>query len=159
MFDKFGEFDSWEELNKAAEGQKEEGDLKALKELAKENGIDVEDAIDYFDGILPELCTPFSAAVGKIEVEKMELNLKEIMEDWANYIIKECSEDEKLTLAVRKKGKRLSGAIGEVLKKSWQIKGDIPNEIAKAAGITGRVQMGIPGYTTTAKILKEYYGG
>lgn len=40
MFDKFGEFDSFEEINKAAAGQKEEGDEAALKDLAKENGID-----------------------------------------------------------------------------------------------------------------------
>lgn len=45
MFDKFGEFDSAEELNKAAEGLKEEGDKESLIELAKENGIDPEDGM------------------------------------------------------------------------------------------------------------------
>lgn len=49
MFDKFGEFDSAEELNKAAEGLKEEGDKESLIELAKENGIDPEDAEDYWN--------------------------------------------------------------------------------------------------------------
>lgn len=48
MFDKFGEFDSAEELNKAAEGLKEEGDKESLIELAKENGIDPEDTEDYW---------------------------------------------------------------------------------------------------------------
>ena len=39
MFDKFGEFDSAEELNKAAEGLRNEGDRESLIELAKENGL------------------------------------------------------------------------------------------------------------------------
>lgn len=47
MFEKFGEFDSVEELNRAAAGQKAEGDEEALLILAEENGIDREDAEDY----------------------------------------------------------------------------------------------------------------
>ena len=70
MFDKFGEFDSWEELNKAAEGQKDQGDSKALLELAKENGIDEEDARDYLEGFSDSLCTQVTATLGKLEVEK-----------------------------------------------------------------------------------------
>lgn len=31
MFDKFGEFDSYEEINRAAKAQLEEGDLEAIK--------------------------------------------------------------------------------------------------------------------------------
>ena len=45
MFDKFGEFDSVEELNRAAAAQKAEGDEQALVLLAQENGIDKEDAV------------------------------------------------------------------------------------------------------------------
>ena len=40
MFDRFGEFNSVEELNMAAEGQKKEGDEVSFYALAKENGID-----------------------------------------------------------------------------------------------------------------------
>ena len=47
MFDNFGEFDSWEELNRTAEGLKNEGDLDNLKVLAAENGIDEMDMVDY----------------------------------------------------------------------------------------------------------------
>ena len=57
MFDKFGEFDSFEELNKAAEGLLKEGDLESLRALAEENGIDCADTEDYIDGIVPELAT------------------------------------------------------------------------------------------------------
>ena len=38
MFDKFGEFNSVEELNAAAEGFRNEGDLESLMALAQENG-------------------------------------------------------------------------------------------------------------------------
>ena len=39
MYEKFGEFDSWEEINKAAEGQKEEGDKDALVERSEERRV------------------------------------------------------------------------------------------------------------------------
>ena len=159
MFDKFGEFDSYEEINKAAAGQKEEGDFATLKELAVENGIDEEDAQDYIDGVVDELCNTSMAAIGKINIEKKALGLTEIMADWADYIIKESIEDEKMAIAVRKKGKNLAGAIGAVLKQSWKIKAAVPSEIMKAAGVNGRVEMGIPGYATVTKILRDYYLG
>lgn len=38
MFEQFGEM-SYEELLKSADGQLKEGDIKSLKDLAKENGI------------------------------------------------------------------------------------------------------------------------
>ena len=40
MFEKFGNFDSYEELNKAAEGLKREGGVESLKALSIENGLD-----------------------------------------------------------------------------------------------------------------------
>ena len=46
MFDKFGEFDSAEEINRAAAAQLKEGDLDAVKTIAEENGLDPEDAED-----------------------------------------------------------------------------------------------------------------
>ena len=39
MFERFGEFDSYKELNEAAEGQFNEGDEESLRILAAENGI------------------------------------------------------------------------------------------------------------------------
>ena len=160
MFDKFGEFDSWEEINKAAEGQKEEGDEEALKELAKENGIDLEDAEDYFDGAIPELCTPMSAALGKLEIEKKDLKPKDIMEDWLNYIQQLCATDPEICRNVRKKGKSLKGCIGALLKWSFNHQQPVPNDIKKAAGVSaGKVTLGIPGIRTAHQIIKEYYGG
>lgn len=70
MFDKFGEFDSAEELNKAAEGLKEEGDRESLIELAKENGIDPEDAEDYWNSEMQFLAASRVAAIARLKVEK-----------------------------------------------------------------------------------------
>ena len=47
MFEKFGEFNSAEELNKKAAELKTAGELGKLKDLAIENGLDPEDAEDY----------------------------------------------------------------------------------------------------------------
>lgn len=159
MWDKFGEFDSWEEINKAAEGQKVEGDKEALKELAKENGLE-DNAEDYFDGVIDTLCNPLEAAVGKITVEDNELKTKDIMDDWTKYIINLCSENEEICLAVRKKGKSLKGCIATLLKWSFSHQQQIDKDILKAAGVgASKVTIGIPGMRTAHKLIKEYYLG
>lgn len=157
MFDKYGEFDSAKELNAAAEGQKAEGDLEALIELAAENGIDKEDAEDYYDGATEELATPIMAAFGKLEVEAAKLKPTEIMSDWFEYIKKECVENEDMAAAVRKKGKSLSGCIAHILAWSFKNMYDIPPEIKKAAQVTGNVKMGIPGVGQAKRLIWEYY--
>ena len=160
MFDKFGEFDSWEELNKAAEGQKDQGDSKALMELAKENGIDEEDARDYLEGFSDSLCTQVSATLGKLEVEKRDLQPSEIVSDWIDYIQSYAMENNEMMLAVRKKGKSLIGCIGELLKWSFTNKYKVDSRIIKASGIfNSHVEMGIPGMRTAKKIIREYYLG
>lgn len=157
MFDKFGEFDSWEEINRAAEGQKAEGDLEALKELAKENGFEEADAEDYMNGVVPEFCTPLLAAESKIRLEKKELKPEGIMIDWIDYIIGLMSTDERICLAVRKKGKSLKGCIGRLLKWGNGHMKDVDPDIKKAAGFSGHVKLGMPGVLEARKIIKEYY--
>lgn len=160
MFDKFGEFDSVEELNKAAEGQKEDGDEKALYELAEENGIDKEDVEDYLDGIVPELANALMAAYGKLKVEAAELKVYEIMEDWIQYIKIRCSEDPNMAAAVRKKNKSLKGCIAELLKWSFKNQYTVNSDILKAAGVNaGRCTLGIPGMGRAKQIISEYYLG
>ena len=107
LFERFGEFDSVEELNMTAEGLKEEGDLESLKVLAVENGLDAADAEDYADGIVMELASDLMAAAGKIAVESKELGIDGIMSDWKDTVIEECAEDKAFCAAVRKKGKYL----------------------------------------------------
>lgn len=160
MFDRFGEFDSADELNASAEGLLQEGDTESIYVLASENGIDAEDADDYINGDVPELASVLMAACGKLDIENKELELKEIMADWLTYIRVGCQEDPEMAAAVRRKGKSLKGCIGAMM--AWSFKHQIPieKEIIKEAGVTaGRVTMGIPGIGTAKKIIREYYLG
>ena len=158
MYEVFGEFDSAQEINMAAEGLKKEGDADGLYKLAEENGIDKAFAEIYLaDGIL-ELCDVATAAVGKIDIESVELKPTEIIRDWVEYIKAECMANDELALAVRKKGKSLKGCIAELLKWSFKARYKIDKEIVKAAGIgNANVEMGIPGMGTAKKLIKEYY--
>lgn len=157
MFDKFGELDSFEELNKTAEGFFNEGDIESILELAKENGIPQDYVQMYIDGMTPQFCDPLTAAIGKIEVECEELKPTEIMADWVEYIKGRCNESEKIALAVRKKGKTLKGCIGELLRWSFANCYEINADIKAAAGVSGRVKMGIPGMGRAKKIIRTYY--
>lgn len=160
MFDRFGEFDTAEEINETAVNLRKEGDTESIKILAGENGID-EDVVEVFlSGDLLYICDIMTAAIGKIDVEKKDLKAKEIMEDWSDYIKARCFEDEKMARAVRRKDKSLKGCIGALL--TWSFKNQIPvdKDIMKAAGVTaGRCTLGIPGMGTAKKIITEYYLG
>lgn len=102
MFDKFGEFDSFSEINELAENLLNEGDIESLKVVAKENGIQADFVDLYTHGEIPELCDKLTAALGKIDVEAAELKPKEIMEDWVEYLRGQCMENELLAHNVRK---------------------------------------------------------
>lgn len=114
MFDKFGEFDSAEEINKAAKGLKDEGDFDSLYALAEENGIDKEDAEDYVAGDVEELANQAMAAMGRLEVEKKEImkdkdmNKKMIRMTIWNFVSAMAAEPDMQT-AIMKKGKRIEG--------------------------------------------------
>lgn len=170
MYDKFGEFDSWEEINKAAEGQKEEGDKDALVELAKENGIDEEDALDYLDGITDQLCDPMMAAHGKLKIESEDLKPKDILEDWRDYIVSLCdysdpdmseknkAQAQKMCIAVRRKDKSLKGCIAALLTWSFKHQQTVDKDIMREAGVTaGKCTLGIPGMATAHRIIRDYY--
>jgi len=157
MFDRFGEFDSAEEINEAAKGLVNEGDIDSLKILCRENGIDEDMMQAFLDGDIPFLADAMSAALGKIEIESKELKPKELVEDWIEYIKSQCMEHEDIAIAARKKGKNVKGCIVELLRWSFKNRYDVDPEIAKAAGITQKVQMGIPGMGTAKKLILDYY--
>lgn len=160
MFDKFGEFNSYEEINELTENLFNEGDQGSIKELAEENGIPEEYAELYMTGEVQTLCDAMTAALGKIEVECRELEPKEIMEDWVEYIRDQCMESDMVAMAVRKKGKNLKGCIAALLKWSFSNQQTIDRDIVKAAGVNaGKVTLGIPGMGRAKKIIKEYYLG
>ncbi len=159
MFDNFGEFDSAEELNRTAEGLKTEGDLESLKGLAKENGLDEADAEDYMNGDMPTLCTGATAALGKLAVERKDMDPSEIVEDWISYIESELADDSALAAAVRRKDKSLIGCIGAILSWSYKNAYNVDKRIIKASGISAAgVRMGIPGMATVKKLIRGYYG-
>lgn len=159
MFDKFGEFDSADEMNRAAAAQRKEGDNEAILAIAEENGIDKEDAIDFIDGCVAAFVTPLMAAYGKLDIEAKELKPYEIMEDWLQYIKLRCAEEPEMAVAVKRKGKSLKGCIAALLEWSMKNQRPVDNEILKAVRINYKVTLGIPGMGRAKKIITEYYLG
>lgn len=158
MFEKFGELNSFGEINELAENLFNEGDTESLKAMAKENGIQNEFVQMYLQGDIPVLCDPLTAALGKIDVEVAELKPKEIMEDWVEYLRGQCMENEILAYQVRKKGKSLKGCIAAILKWSFSNRQQIDKDIIKAAGASVyNVTLGIPGMARAKKIITDYY--
>lgn len=114
MFEKFGEFDSLEELNLAAEGFLKEGDTKSILELAVENGIDEDDVKDYIDGYTQEFASLSMATYGRLNIEQEEISKnKNVMEKAALELIltmlRGMCTDMEISAAVMKKGKRVEG--------------------------------------------------
>lgn len=159
MFDKFGEFDSADEMNRAAAAQRKEGDNEAILAIAEENGIDREDAMDFIDGCVAAFVTPLMAAYGKLDIEAKELKPYEIMEDWLQYIKLRCAEEPEMAVAVRRKGKSLKGCIAALLEWSMKNQRPVDSEILKAVRINYKVTLGIPGMGRAKKIITEYYTG
>lgn len=172
MFDVFGEFDTVEELNMAAEGLKNEGDTENLYKLAEENGIERAEAEMYQVGAIPMLCCDVAtAAMGKIDVEAAELNPQEKILDWVNYIKGECFKNDDMARAVRRKGKNLKGCLGKLLAWSCNHSYKIHPDIVEAAGADFKKMVGAkgaqrveveectPGEGTAKKLIKEYYLG
>lgn len=160
MFDKFGEMDTFGEINELAENLFNEGDTASIKTMAKENGIDKEYVEMYLSGDIQVLCDAMTAALGKIDVEVADLKPKEIMEDWVEYLRGQCMENELLAFNVRKKGKSLKGCIAALLMWSFKNQQVVDKDIIKAAGVSaGRVTLGIPGMARAKQIITDYYMG
>lgn len=117
IFKVFGEFDSAEEINKTADGLLQEGDMDNLYVLAEENGLDKEDVDDFIDG-MGTLCTSFSAAVGKLNIEKeyADKDIKIILDSIVAMTMTLCRDDS-VAAAVRRKGKN-TGEIIDAMKKA-----------------------------------------
>lgn len=108
MFDRFGEFNGLEELNRAAAGLKDEGDRESLLALAEENGIDSGDAVDYWNGDMKSLAAGTSAAMGRIHVLQKESKIPEearaVIYGMAETM---CVGDEAVQRKIMKKGARI----------------------------------------------------
>lgn len=168
MFEKFGEFDSAEEMNRAAVAQLKEGDTEAILKIAEENGIDKEDAEDYIDGCTSEFVTPLMAARGKLEVESKDLEIKGILIDWRDMILKQCMDDQNMCVAVRRKGKSLKECIAKVIAYAFENKEQVSDKIVKVTMVghngkqeklRGPLYLGFPNRMELQKMIREYYLG
>lgn len=163
MYEKFGEFDSFEELNRAAAAQKAEGDEETLFALAQENGLDKEDVEDYLDGIVEELATVSMAALGKLKLEKEDLKLGGVLSDWVDELMEMCMESQELAAAVRKKGKDLAGYIAATADSGWKnrviVDKRIVNKTKEVKKIIGTHEfaIGLPDRKTRRELARAYY--
>lgn len=160
MEKKFGTFKTVDELNRAAEAQKAEGDREALYAMAEENGLDKESVDDFMslEGI--SFTTPLEAAYGKLEMEMKEVRTDEIIEDWIDYIRQCCLDVEGFSEKVFDPDKTLKGCLAYLLKWSFDNMYEIDKEICKAAGCAClTVKVGEPGMRTAKRLIREYYEG
>lgn len=158
MYEKFGEFDTFGEINELAENLFNEGDLQSIRILAKENGIPEDIADLYIKGEIPYLCDAMMAAAGKIDVEESELKIQGLMIDWAEYIKAQCADNAILAYKVRNKGKSLSGCIAKLLEYSFANQWSVPEEIRKEAKVNAsRVTFGVPGMAIAKQLINDYY--
>lgn len=152
MFDKFGEFDSVEELNKAAEGFVNEEDYESLYQLAEENGIDREDAEDYVDAMTDALATLPMAAQGRLDVEEKDVNIKDPMEKMALNVImimlRGMCDSEEMQRAVLRKGKRAIDIYKAMKKEASNHKS---GDMAVACGTDRQLRALIKSYYTETK--------
>lgn len=166
MFDRFGEFDSAEDLNKKAAELNAAGDTEGVYALASENGIDKEDAEDYLNGDADKLATPLMAATGKLEIESTHLDLGGGLKDWKDIVIGICTENARMCAAVRKKGKSLKGCMAVLIKYSFENKVRVSDIIVdevkvvhngKSEPMRKPLYLGVPDRATAKRIVTEYY--
>lgn len=65
MFEKFGELNSFGEINELAENLFNEGDTESLKAMAKENGIQSDFVDMYLQGEIPGAVRSADSGTGK----------------------------------------------------------------------------------------------
>lgn len=161
---KYGEINTIEAMNNKAAELLKENDKSGIMTLAKENGIDKEDAQDYIDGICNEFATVTMAAVGKLKVESEELKIDGILKDWVGYINQLVTEDRIFAALVLKKS--LEGCISQLIKYAFENKVQVNNKIVditkvKVNGKTKQLRkplyLGIPNTLEAKEIIKKYY--
>lgn len=156
---KFGPFKSADEINAKAAELLAAGDVDGIKELAKETGIDEEDAQDYADGIVSTLCNDLMAALGRIKVESEELDIFGPFEMWRDFIVEGINTDVFFGRNVMDPEKTLVGAFAAVIKEESKSRKTIDKKICKAAGIPENVQASTLNKKQQIGIIRKYYTG
>lgn len=166
MFDRFGEFDSAEEINQKAEELLKAADADGIRILAAENGIDAEDAEAYITGEESCLATTIMAAEGKLKVEAADLKLEGKLADWKNMILEMCLNDGQICAAVRKRGKSLCACISAMISDSFATKTRVSDKIVKVTKVNhnGKLEplrgpLYLDGLTNARakQIIRDYY--
>ncbi len=166
MFDRFGEFDSAEEINQKAEALLKADDTEGIRALAAENGIDAEDAETYITGEESCLATTIMAAEGKLKVEAVDLKLEGKLIDWKNMILELCLNDSQICAAVRKREKNLCACISAMISNSFETKTMVSDKIVKVTKIkrNGKLEplrgpLYLDGLTNARakQIIRDYY--
>ena len=167
MWERFGQFGSADEINRAAAAQKAEGDEEALVALALENGFDREDAEDYMDGITvgDKFCTQMSAAIGRLRVEAEHLELKNEFAELYEELVTELMGPRKdeIKWGIMRKDRSLAGYLAKIIDKGYE-KAVTPNReiLDKVTAIPqqyrSQMKTGIPNKAERKKIMMEYYG-
>ena len=152
------EFESYEEINKAAADALAREDKARIMQIAEDNGLDPEDAEDFWLGEVGELTNPLMAAIGKIEVESKDIEIFGVFTDWKGIILDLAQKDEQFAVNVRKKGKSLVDCFAAVLKQESKMRKTIDKKICKAAGLPEGIPMSTLTKAEQAGIIKEYYG-
>lgn len=129
MFERFGEFDSAQEINRKARELLDAADTEGIRVLARENGIDPADADAYITGEETCLASPLMAAEGKLAIEGRELHLEGKLMDWKNMILALCTEDRQVCDGVRKKGKSLCACISAMISCAFETKTQVSDRI------------------------------
>lgn len=168
MFEKFGEFDSVEELNEKAEELLAAGNTKELIALAVENGLDRGDAEDYIDGEMLELASAITAALGKLELESKDLKLSGVLEDWVQELVGLVMVGkgwEDFARAVRRKGKSLAEYIALTADSGYEKRCVVDKRIVEKTKEVKKIvgshefSIGIPDKKTRKELAIKYYMG
>jgi hypothetical protein len=164
LFAKFGEFDSAEEINRAAAAQKAQGDNEAVRTIAKENGIDEMYVDDFLAGDYDELCNPLIAAIGKLDIETADLDLPTSLQLWVDFIKNMMLEenDKQLMIGIRRKGKDLVNLLAKLIVETSKSRKNVPGPIVSAArklnsSIPGTLPIGDISRKRLEEAIREYY--
>lgn len=141
---------------------KEAGDIEGLMGLAVGNGLDRGDVEDYVDGAVECLCTPATAALGKLDLEAAELGLESQLKDWKDYVAQLVMESkgEGLCRAVFSPDRHLKDVMAAGLKKASENRVKVHTEIIRAAGLPeSAAYIGMCGRDELREIVTGYYLG
>ena len=162
LFEKFGEFDSAEEINRAVAAQKSQGDIEAIKVIAIENGIDEMNVQDFIEEAWDKLCSPFEAAMGKLDVEAAALDLPASLQLWVDYIRTMANTNTDVMIGIRRKGKDLVSLLAKLIVETSKSRMYVPQDVVNAArkldrSIPSTLPIGDITKKRLAEIIKEYY--